>query len=431
MEGSVAPPAAETREAELEALIRNLPDPRVKPFAQRKMPEWLRGDTSVAQARIQVYEELTRLHEAAPTPPPGPELTRKEVREFSIARAIRSLIDGKRDGFEFEVSDAIANASGRGSEKSLFVPWQVEAAGQNPKQMERANEIIVGTQADGGYLKFTEYAGFIDLFRQRLVTLKMGVQYLPGLVSDFQWVRKTAGSTGGWQSTELTNQANSKWTLGVVTLQPKIYQDAVIASRKLFTQSIQALEPLLRNEIFQTHAVAIETAILAGTGSSGQPTGISATSGIGDVAGGTNGLQPTYANILELWSDVSAANVPTENYGFITHPLGVARLAQTSRFSNTDTPLWDTRTPGREIIGFRSDYTGCVPSSQTKGSSTDCYYIYGGIWDQCVLGEFGSTEVVVDPYTVGPSQVKLASIQVVDVGVLYPAAFSVMKDARP
>lgn len=430
-----ASPVAETRVADLEALIATgLPDPRMKEFAQGRMAEWIRSKATVDGAKAELYEELAKRYQAgAPGfAPAGPELTPKEFRQFSITRAIRGQLDGSRKGMEFEISAELAKTYGRET-AGVFLPWQVQASAfAGVAHSKRANELTVATAAAGGYLKFTDYAGFVDLFRERLVTLAAGTQYIPGLRSDFQWIRKSAGSTGGWQSTELTNQTNSAWTLATVTLQPKIYQDSLIASRKMIEQAEEAFEPLIRNEIAQTHAVAVEKAVLNGTGASGQPTGIAGTSGIGASAvGGTNGLVPAYSHLMALLSDVTSANVPVDNFAYITHPLGMARLAQTQRFTSTDTPLWDTRMGERAVLGFRSFMSGAVPSAQTKGTSTDCYYIYGGDFSQSVLGEFGTMQVVVDPYTLGPAQVKLSSIQMVDVGVLYPAAFSVMKDARP
>lgn len=423
------------RTAELELLVRKAPAP-VKKFAEDHLREWMNSGTTVDDAKLAIFEEQARLHEAGAVPPAGPDLTEKDVRKFSIARAIQGLLNMKRGqerptGFEFEISDEIAQKQERGSAPNgFFVPWQVQAAGLMAK---RANELTVATQAAGGYLKYTEYAGFIELFRERLLSARFGMRTLPGLVGDFQWVRKTAGSTFSWGATELANATNSAWTLAPITLQPKIGQDALIVSRKMLLQSAEAFEPLMRDEINQSHAVGIEKAVLNGSGSGGQPTGIAGVSGIGDVAGGTNGLVPTYAHVLELWSDVATANADVGRLAYMVHPLEAARLAQVQRFTSTDSPLFRFGTePGMGYINdLLAGYTTAVPSAQTKGSSTDCTYMYFGAWDQVVLGLWGALEVIVDQLTLGPSQVKLASIQMCDVGLLYPAAFSVMKDARP
>jgi len=429
-----APPAADTRVADLEALAgTGLPDPTLRPFAQSRMSDWLRKGTSVSEARIELYDEVAKRHNgASPVGPKGPELSAKEFQRYSITRALKGLLDPKSAGFESEVSRDLSKAYGRET-AGVFLPWQVQASAfAGAAHAKRANELTVATNSAGGFLKFTDYAGFIDLFRERLVTLKAGTQYLPGLRSDFQWVRKTSGSTGSWQATEITNQANSAWALTTITLQPKIYQDSLIASRKMIEQSEEAFEPLIRNEIAQNHAVAVEKAVLAGTGASGQPTGISVAAGTGASAvGGTNGLAATLAHLMAIFSDVTSANVPADNFSYITHPLIMAKLVQTQRFTSTDTPLWDTRRGDNGILGMPSYMSGAVPSALTKGSSTDVSYIYGGDFSQSVLGEWASMQLVVDPYSLGPSQVKLSSIQMVDVALLYPTAFSIMKDARP
>ena len=66
-------------------------------------------------------------------------------------------------------------------------------------------------------------------------------------------------------------------------------------------------------------ADAIDTAAINGSGGSNQPTGILNTSGIGSVAGGTNGLAPTLDHLLDLKKEVAVDNADVASCGYLTN----------------------------------------------------------------------------------------------------------------
>jgi len=72
-----------------------------------------------------------------------------------------------------------------------------------------------------------------------------------------------------------------------LTLSANTLASMVEYSRKLLRQS--DVEQILRRDMTRTMAVALDTAILNGSGSGAEPRGILQTSGIGAVVGGTNG----------------------------------------------------------------------------------------------------------------------------------------------
>jgi HK97 family phage major capsid protein/HK97 family phage prohead protease len=413
----------------LEAWVQGIREPRAKAYAEQRLALWREYSVPLAEAKREVYQHLTTVQPVLARTPDDGGLTPRDVQRYSLARAINTMLQGRRDGLEFEVSEDLARRLGRADAKGLLVPWPILATGY----AQRANELTVGTAATGGHLRMTDYGGFVEMLRNRVVSFRLGVQYLPGLQGNVAFVRQTGAHTFSWQSTEIATATNTAWTLAQVVASPKIGQVVSHISRQLLTQAVESVEDRVRSDLAQVHAIGIDKAIIAGSGASGEPTGISNTSGIGDVAGGANGAQPTYGNIIELWADVATANADTANLRYLTHPLGVARLAQTQRFSSTETPLWEFGPePGTGFINkMPAMYSAQVPSAQTKGTSTDCYYIYFGDWSAATLCEWGALELTVDPYTQGPSMVRLTSIQMVDVAVVRPAAFSVMKDARP
>ena len=76
---------------------------------------------------------------------------------------------------------------------------------------------------------------------------------------------------------------------------------------------------LIRHDFVALLADAIDTSAIYGSGSSNQPTGILNTSGIGSVAGGTNGASPTLDHLLDLKKEIAVDNADVATCGFLTN----------------------------------------------------------------------------------------------------------------
>jgi phage head maturation protease len=141
------------------------------------------ADPNKSLADLQrAFQDKFKPAEPTPAVPTGTESTvgmnDKEVRQYSIARAILAQADGNWKGAEFEreVSDEIGKRLGRES-SGFFVPAEV----QNQKRDLSAT----GGGTSGGYLVGTEHMpqSFIDLLRSKAIMLsKAGVTVLSGLV---------------------------------------------------------------------------------------------------------------------------------------------------------------------------------------------------------------------------------------------------------
>jgi len=191
---------------------------------------------------------------------------------------------------------------------------------------------------------------------------------------------------------------------------------------------------LVRNDIAAVLARSIDLAALHGTGSSGQPTGIAATSGIGSVAGGTNGLAPAWSHIVDLETQVAQDNADVGSTGYLTNAKVRGKLRQV--FYNStggDTPVWGgTSADGFGVLnGYRAGVTNQVSSTLTKGSSSGvCSAIFFGDWSALVIGMWGSLDLVVDPFSNSTTgALRVVGFQDVDVAVRTPESFAAMLDA--
>lgn len=370
------------------------------------------------------------------TTPPAPKervtLTEKEEREYSIVRGLKALLDGKRVGFEFEVSAEIERQLGKSS-SGFFVPSSIRA--QNPamrpdprlaEPTSFRDPLAVATAGKGAEAKFVEYGGFIDLLRNRMRVLQLGAQMLPGLQGDVSFVNQSAAGSVSWGA-ETTNAATSSLTIAARTMAPKILQSATRYTRQLLAQAVFSIENLVRLDLALVHALELDRVAINGSGAANQPRGVLNTTGIGDVPIGTNGGAPTYEHIVDVESEITADNADIASLAYLTTARMRGKLKKVQEFASTNgRPVWE----GDAMNGYGAFASNQVPSTLVKGTSSDCHAILFAAWSQLMIGEWGTFEVLVDQVTQGPAIIKVMSIQMVDVLLRYPECFAAIKDAR-
>jgi HK97 family phage major capsid protein len=190
------------------------------------------------------------------------------------------------------------------------------------------------------------------------------------------------------------------------------------------------VESFIRNDLATIVGLGIQQAAINGSGTSPIPMGILNQSGIGSVVGGTNGLAPTWGNIVGLESAVAIANADVGSLGYLTNAGVRGKLKTTQKFpsSNGDAIWADGNTP---LNGYQVGVTNAVPSNGTKGTSTgNCSSIIFGNFADLIVGMWGGLELQVDPYSQGDSgSVVIRAFQDVDVAVRHPESFAAMIDA--
>jgi HK97 family phage major capsid protein len=394
---------------------------------QRKFDELMeQARAKVADAeRIEGLDTLQRNLEqpvgSAHRPDPRVGMTDKEVRQYSLIRAINAQLRGDWRGAELEADASRAVAQKLGKEpQGFFLPYDVQT-----------RDMTVGTTTAGGYLKETQLASgsFIEMLRNRMVLNAAGAQMLTGLVGDVAIPKQSAGATAYWVA-ESGAPTESQQTLAQVALAPKTVGAWTDISRKLLKQASIDVEGFVQRDIATVVGLAIDLAGLHGTGSNNQPTGVAATSGIGSVAGGDNGLAPTWAHVVQLETEVAQDNADVGAMAYVTNAKVRGKL-KTTQVTATygDRMIWaDGPTP---LNGYRSLVSNQVSSALTKGSSSGvCSAIFFGNWADLIIGMWGGLDVLVDPYTGGTSgTVRVIALQDVDVAIRHAESFAAMLDA--
>lgn len=374
-------------------------------------------------------ELLQKASEKLREQPKAVVLTEKEQASYSFHRLVNGLMNGERSGFEFEVSDEIAKRTGRPTQGGAYYP----TTGGAPFKVgnERTQLGIAAGAGKGPELRFTEYAGFAEALRARMVLARTQTQFVNGLQGDFALTVQTGAGSFTW-GTETANASLSSLTLAQRLGQPKVGQSATTFTRQFMRQSVEAVEPLVRRDILAIHARGVETAAYNGSASGGQPRGVLNTVGINSVALGVNGAAPTYAMAVDMETEVAADNADADAMAYITTPRVRGTLRKAQVFSGTNgAPVWTGGING-DLLGYPAYATNLMPSNLTKGTSNGiCHAALFGDFSSLYVLEWGAAELMVDPLTSGPAIIKVMSYQLIDILVRYPESFTAVTDILP
>lgn len=404
--------------------------------------------TSVEEFRVAIMDSLPGAKPVEQTAELG--LGPQEVKQFSFLRAINYLLspnsraEYEAAAFEREVSEACAQQL-RSTPKGLYIPADVlrqplVPTGANIAAIEgmlkgkHQRDMTVGTDAAGGYLVATDLlsGSFIELLRNAMMTRALGATIMAGLVGNVAIPRQTGGATAYWVA-EGGDVTESTPAVDQVALTPKTVGAYTEYTRRLLKQSSIDVEAFVRGDLALTLALELDLAGIAGTGASNQPTGILNTSGIGDVAGGTNGLAPAWSHVVDLETDVSVANAAMGNLAYLTNAQVRGKLKQTEKAASTGQFIWENSpTPGEGLLnGYRAAASNQVPSDLDKGTSTGvCSAIIFGNWRDLIYGLWGALDIQVNPYAKDLSGgVRIVALQDADVAVRHAESFSAMQDA--
>lgn len=389
-----------------------------------KRNAWISGGASVDAVREQI---LSGLETAKPATAPSHDIDpeSREMKEYSLLRALRSLTDGENSP-ELEISKTIAKRMGRGTD-GFFMPTNLPMG-------QRAG-LDSTTTNKGTELKFTAPGSFIDMLRNKALLLKMGATFLPGLTSNVAFPRQTGAGSAAWLASENpgSDAADSNLTLDQVTLSPKTLVTSSSYSRQLLIQSSFPIEQKVRADIAAVIALAVDLAGIQGTGLTGQPKGILNTSGIGSVAMGTNGAALTNVTpLVDLESKIFTANADANDMGYLTTPGQRGVMKKTLAFATAGaSAIWTDNGGGMGLVnGYKAAATNQMPSTLTKGTASGiCHAAIFGVWSELLIGEWGALEILVDPYRLKKQgMIEITGIYMADIQVRHAASFAAIAD---
>nr|BAR31330.1 phage major capsid protein [uncultured Mediterranean phage uvMED] len=406
--------------------------------------------SSIDQAREAVLDQIS----AKPTPTVSapeiqPEVLRKE--KYSLIEAIKAGytrdFSSRAAGFAREISQEVERSGvNRTKEQSILVPYAALQRNSLESQFQRAT-YNTGSANTGGNLVETELLDqdFVEALRNESLLLTLGARTMTGLVGNIDIPRRSGVSTMYWLANQTTAITQSESTFDQISMAPKNAGVLSKFTRQTLLQATPGIEGLIRDDLRETVGTGVDLAILNGTGSSGQPTGIMQTSGIGSVAGGTNGADITLEHLVDLEKEVLIDNAGGGSMAYLTNPKVVAKLKKLRAGGSATGDgvfLWNTNetaigrgsTPGG-ANGYTIGSTNQVPSNLTKGSASSiCSAVLFGDFSQAIVGFWGNgLELAMsdsDSTDFTKALTAMRAIITIDVAVRRAEAFSIMLDAK-
>ena len=336
-------------------------------------------------------------------------ITERDMSGYSLLRAINAMATGdyKDAGFEREVSNAIADASGTES-RGLFMPHEALFGGSMLRQQEKK------TPEKGGILVDTDMRTdmYTEILKNRTVLGALGATVLSGLQGDVDIPKQLSEGNFYW----LDEDGEAPLTdidFGTIGLSPKTISGAIAITRRLRKQASMSIENLVRNELLSGVAVTTDKGYFYGSGEDNQPLGLMYQTGI---PGLTYADKFGWDEAVDMETQVGQANVSANGMGYLTSVGQRGAAKKTFVAPGTGERLWHSN----EVNGHRA-----IASNQINPDT----WIFGD-FAQVLIALWGVVDLKVDTSTKAASDgLILRVFQDVDVNARRKEAFSIARKA--
>lgn len=316
----------------------------------------------------------------------------RELRSYSVAKAIREGQAGTLTGVEREMHDEL----GRGREvRGVMIPTSMI--------LGETRAMTVG--GSGGNTVATNLGGLIDRLRPVLAVQGLGATVLSGLTGNLDLPKLVSGPSATWVAEDAPSTPSDA-VFGKVSMKPKTVTGEMYMSRRLTLQNSVSLETVLRNDLAFVLAQALDKAAIAGTGVN-DPEGI--LTAIAEDATASTVLSDIAADLIAALQidDVTGTT------GFLTNP---ALMAVARKVKDTT----NRTIPASEIFHGET----VVASNQVAAIAGKNPLIFGA-WSNLVLGYWSGVDILANPYSdASKGGLRLHAFLDADVAVRHEEAFA-------
>jgi HK97 family phage major capsid protein len=383
------------------------------------------AELDALMARIATRAKLDEIDRAAPARPVDRTASTVEVRGFGAIdpSTLKGELWRSADGSMVPVLDReqrLADMLDRSPESSaaaqIGIGGLVRAMTLGARSDIEKRALGEATAGAGGVM-VPLAATVIDRLRAVSRAVQAGVRTVPLSTQTLKMARVTTDPTVAWRA-ENAAIAESDPAFDSVTLTAKSLACFFKVSREL-VEDAPNLDAALRNVLAQSFAVALDSAVLVGSGLSNQPLGVRGTSGITSVSMGANGAALTnWSPVLDAVRDLQLANA-----GTVSAMIASPRTARTiNGFVATDNqPL--QRPP--VIAGVPLLTTTAMPVNETQGTATNASTILLGDFSEVMIGlKTDFTLSILQERFADSGQIAMVGWLRADVAVARPAAMA-------
>ena len=223
----------------------------------------------------------------------------KEIRNFSISKFLREAQHDNLTGVEAEMAkegEAEFKRSGiNPAANSVYIPSFALRSYDDTNATESGY---------GNAFKEEKFFSYEGKLRGEMLAARLGVNFIDNLAGNLNIV--TGGADAAWVAEDVA-ATKAKPAYAKMTLSPKRLQVLQGVTYDLIHQNSKSVDALIMADMVKAHAAALDAAIFAGSGSSGQPTGVLGRAG-NTVSIDSTGGPITYAKLVEMEQMVGEDN---------------------------------------------------------------------------------------------------------------------------
>ena len=229
-------------------------------------------------------------------------LTRKEIADYSLIRAINALAAGRplQQGAPFECAVSKA-ARGDAPQRNDGSPWGAFTIPADILFGPGRRDLTASSGPAGGYLVSTATPPFARALNHASWLETMPVTRIDGAADNFGIPRNTGNVAVDWLGSEGAAPAERDFIFGQAALTPKTVAVGVERSQLHLKQGA-AQEALLLAELGAAVGFAVAQGCANGSGASGQPTGL-----LQRITQSVSGTSLSWTNLSDLIRQVEAA----------------------------------------------------------------------------------------------------------------------------
>lgn len=331
---------------------------------------------------------------------------------FSLVRAINAKMEGRA----FNESDAAYINTA--SEEHRAAGFSAEAGAMVIPMFENRAAYTATAEAATGVVIDEDQQEMLLPLEANLVFSKAGVRMMTGLKGNIYWPKHSA-VTVNWEGENVAAKDGSgKFEKGAV-FAPKRLTAYVDISKQLLIQENQSVEARIR----QLAAIAFAQKI--------EQTAFSKAAHADNVPDGMFQEAPTavtgamsWENIVKMEEKADLQNALFGDLAYVMHPSLVAK-AKTKVKDASGAGGFIFQGNGDGLLnGYKALRTNNIPKELQDGG--DEFGIIFGNWADYFLGQWGSLELLVDPYTQSINgMVRLVFTGYFDMGMIRPESFAI------
>ena len=240
--------------------------------------------------------------------------------------------------------------------------------------LAQKKELNAGTPSAGGFTVPLAFSGeYIDALTANTLIDKLNIRKVPLVHGNLSIPRMDTTSAVGWVG-ETSSGVVTQPSFGEVNMRAKKLKAITAVSNTLLNESGVNLEGWISEDLMRKTRIALDQAMLYGTGSQYQPLGLANTTGIQTTGSTSTALALTTPN--DMVALLQQANVNLENVHWLLNPIGESWL-RNKAFTSGPFAWSDEMARNKTLRGF--DFV-----SSSTVSYTDTATDYADFW----IGDF-------------------------------------------